>query len=91
MNNKRYKLIFSKLLSGMWPHFEGVAKRCGTVYSEYKQGHDITKFTTNGTEDKRVEVRKKRTDSPTKNQAATATSSASWKQATSQPAQAATT
>jgi hypothetical protein len=62
--------MFSKLLSGMWPHFDAVAKRSAVLYSDFKAGHDIAKYTTTGTEDKRVEVKKaKRHDSPSKMQA----------------------
>ena len=62
--------MFSKLLSGMWPHFDAVAKRSQNLYGDFKAGHDIAKYTTTGTEDKRVEVKKaKRHDSPSKMQA----------------------
>lgn len=51
----------------MWPHFDAVAKRSAALYADFKIGHDIAKYTTTGTEDKRVEVRKsKRQDSPSK-------------------------
>ena len=43
----------------MWPHFEGAAKRCETMYNDYKQGLDISKYKTTGTEDKRVVEPKK--------------------------------
>lgn len=38
----------------MWPHFDSAAKKCQTMYSDYKQGKDISKYKTTGTEDKRV-------------------------------------
>jgi len=51
----------------MWPHFDAVAKKAEKLYSDYKAGQDIKKYTTNGTEDKRQEVRKtKRFESPSK-------------------------
>ena len=45
----------------MWPHFEGAAKRCQSMFDDYKSGKDIAKYKTTGTEDKRVmEPRKTR-------------------------------
>jgi len=38
----------------MWPHFDTAAKRCEAMYNDYKQGLDISKYKTTGTEDKRV-------------------------------------
>ena len=38
----------------MWPHHDAVAKRAAQLIQDYRQGLDIAKFTTNGTEDKRV-------------------------------------
>jgi len=45
-----------------------VAKKCEKVHSDFKQGLEIKKFTTNGTEDKRQEVKRatKRFESPSK-------------------------
>ena len=55
------------MMSGMWPHFDAVAKKCEKVYSDNKSGQDISKYTTNGQEDKRVDMRKtKRFESPNK-------------------------
>lgn len=39
----------------MWPHYDAVAKRCQSLYGDYKAGQDIAKYTTTGQEDKRVE------------------------------------
>ena len=57
-------------MSGMWPHFDAAAKRCQALYADFKAGHDISKYITTGTEDRRVEIRKgtKRDTSPTKGQ-----------------------
>lgn len=67
-------------MSGMWAHFDATAKRCAALYSDFRAGQDITKYTTNGTEDRRVEVKKpKRNDSPTKTHGNTATSGGNWK------------
>ena len=38
----------------MWPNFESVAKKCSSLYNDYKDGKDILKYKTSGTEDKRV-------------------------------------
>lgn len=38
----------------MWPNCESVAKKCASLYNEYKEGKDISKYKTTGTEDKRV-------------------------------------
>ena len=38
----------------MWPHFDTAAKRCEAMFADYKQGKDISKYKTTGTEDKRV-------------------------------------
>lgn len=66
----------------MWPYFEAVSKRCGQLYADFKQGHDIAKYTTTGQEERRVEVKKvKRHESPSKTQGSTAGSkAANWKQ-----------
>ncbi len=52
----------------MWPHYDAVSKRCAKMYDDFKQGQDITKYTTNGTEDKKYDTMKKtkRFDSPTR-------------------------
>lgn len=51
----------------MWPHFDAVAKKCGKLFEDYKAGNDIKKYTTNGQEDKRNDLKKtKRADSPSK-------------------------
>ena len=65
----------------MWPFFDAVAKRCGVLFDDYKQGNDIAKYTTTGTEDKRVEIKRPRkSDSPTKTSGATTiTSGGTWK------------
>ena len=42
------------MLSGMWPHFESVAKKCHKVKEEANQGKDLSKFITQGNEDKRI-------------------------------------
>ena len=39
-------LLFSKLLSGMWPHFETVAKKCAKVFDESRDGKDISRYQT---------------------------------------------
>jgi hypothetical protein len=53
----------------MWPHFDSAAKRCESMYADFKAGKDISKYKTTGTEDKRV-VEPKKTlregDSPLK-------------------------
>jgi hypothetical protein len=33
--------VFSKLLSGMWPNFDSVAKKCHKLFEDYKNGKDI--------------------------------------------------
>ena len=38
----------------MWPNFDSVAKKCASLFSDYKDGKDIKKYKTNGTEDKRI-------------------------------------
>ena len=52
----------------MWPHHDAVAKRAAFLISDYRGGLDISKYTTTGSEDKRVEVKKpkKRNESPSK-------------------------
>lgn len=62
-------MIFSKLLSTLWPHYDAVGKKCARLYDDYRKGDDIKKYTTNGTEDKKVsdQSRTKRFDSPSKN------------------------
>lgn len=55
-------LIFSKLLSGMWPHFDLVGERCGQVYEDFKARKDIKKYQTTGTEDKKMGSGKKMRD-----------------------------
>jgi hypothetical protein len=69
-------------MSGMWAHFDATGKRCAALFADFKQGQDITKYTTNGTEDRRVEIKKgsKRNESPTKSQGNTATSGGNWKE-----------
>lgn len=47
-------MIFSKLLSGMWPNFDSAGKKCQKLFEDYRQGKDIKCFQTNGTEDKRM-------------------------------------
>ena len=61
----------------MWPHFDAVAKKCEKLYADFKQGLDIKKYTTNGTEDKRQEVKRstKRFESPSKSPDVTMSSS----------------
>lgn len=55
------------MMSGMWPHFDAVAKKCSKLFDDYQSGNDIAKYTTTGQEDKRVEMKKtKRFDSPSK-------------------------
>mmetsp|Transcript_10894 Transcript_10894/g.11029 ORF Transcript_10894/g.11029 Transcript_10894/m.11029 type:complete len:130 (+) Transcript_10894:140-529(+) len=54
-------LLFSKLLSGMWPHFDSVGKKAAKMFDDYKAGKDITIFQTQGTEDKRNPDSMKRT------------------------------
>lgn len=72
------QLLFSKLLSGMWPHHDAVAKRSSNLYADFKQNLDITKYTTSGQEDRRVENKKtKRNESPVKTNGTTSTSQAS--------------
>lgn len=51
--NSYLQLLYSKLLSGLWPNFDSVAKRCEGLYVDFKEGHDIQKFVTTGTEDKK--------------------------------------
>ena len=69
------------MMSGMWPHFDAVAKKCEKLFDDYKAGGDIQKYVTTGQEDKRVEVKrvtvtnKGRFDSPTKSPDATLTAS----------------
>lgn len=65
----------------MWPHFDAVSNRCVQLFQDYKQGLDIAKYTTNGTEDRRVEIKKtKRNDSPTKTHGTTGGSKGgNWK------------
>lgn len=66
-----FQLLFSKLLSGMWPHFESVAKKCDKVLSEAKEGKDIARFQTTGAEDKRIDQPRKQfkgTQSPGRTQ-----------------------
>jgi hypothetical protein len=47
-------------MSGMWPNFGSVAGKCEKVLADHKEGKDIMKFKTSGTEDKRIiEARKK--------------------------------
>ncbi len=62
-------MIFSKLLSTLWPHYDAVGKKCARLYEDYRKGDDIKKYTTNGTEDRKAsdQARTKRFDSPTKN------------------------
>jgi hypothetical protein len=43
----------------MWPHFDTAAKRCSQMYGDFKQGLDISKYKTTGTEDKRIVEPKK--------------------------------
>lgn len=62
----------------MWPHYDAVAKRCENLFKDYKAGQDIQKYATSGTEDKRVEGKKKRFESPTK-QSPTSTLNSSFK------------
>lgn len=38
----------------MWPHFDSAAKKCQNLYSDFREGKDISKYKTSGTEDKRV-------------------------------------
>ncbi len=67
----------------MWPHFDAVAQRCGQVFNDYKHGQDITKYTTTGQEERRIEVKKgtKRHASPQKTQGNLGGSqAANWKQ-----------
>jgi len=42
----------------MWPHNDAVAQRAAQLIGDYRKGLDIAKYTTTGTEDKRVEVKK---------------------------------
>lgn len=59
----------------MWPHFDAVASKCAALYADYKAGHDIAKYTTNGTEDRRVPIKKvRKSESPTKGHGVTGTS-----------------
>lgn len=44
----------------MWPHVETVAKKCLKVYKEAKDGKDIKRFQTNGSEDVRMNSSPKR-------------------------------
>lgn len=41
-------LLFSKCLSGVWPHFQGLANRCSQVVQAAEQGQDISVFQTTG-------------------------------------------
>lgn len=43
----------------MWPHFDSAAKKCSSLYSDFKDGKDISKYKTTGTEDKRAVEPKK--------------------------------
>ena len=59
----------------MWPHHDAVAKRAAQLITDYRQGMDIAKFTTNGTEDKRVvHLKTTKQESPTKGAALTGSS-----------------
>ena len=43
----------------MWPHFDSLGKKCVHLYQDYKEGKDLKKYVTNGSEDKRIpEARK---------------------------------
>ena len=46
------------MMSGMWPHFDAVGKKCQKLYEDFKNGGDIQKYVTNGQEDKRVEIKR---------------------------------
>lgn len=38
----------------MWPHFDSAALKCQKLFNDFKEGKDISKYKTTGTEDKRV-------------------------------------
>ena len=64
------------MLSGLWPNFDSVAKKCQKVFGEYKNGKDIMGYQTNGQEERRAhETMKKsmktQSISPSKTQAMT--------------------
>ena len=42
------QLLFSKCLSGVWPHYQGLAGRCAQVVQASEQGQDISMFQTTG-------------------------------------------
>ena len=44
------QLVFSKCLSGLWPHFQATAERCATVAEQIwkNPGGDLTAFQTTG-------------------------------------------
>lgn len=64
----------------MWPFFDAVGKRCNQLYTDFKHGQDITKYTTTGQEERRIEVKKtKRHESPSKG-ATSGSNAANWKQ-----------
>lgn len=58
-------MLFSKLLSGLWPHFDSLGKKCVGLYSDYKEGKDLQKYVTNGTEDRKMIETKKNVKSMT--------------------------
>lgn len=71
----------------MWPHNDAVAQRAAQLIGDYRKGLDIAKFTTTGTEDKRVEVKKAKAPSKTTGSAATFKSSKENKQSSAKLAE----
>eukprot|EP00349_Pseudokeronopsis_sp_Brazil_P003238 CAMPEP_0202962708 /NCGR_PEP_ID=MMETSP1396-20130829/6790_1 /ASSEMBLY_ACC=CAM_ASM_000872 /TAXON_ID= /ORGANISM="Pseudokeronopsis sp., Strain Brazil" /LENGTH=75 /DNA_ID=CAMNT_0049683457 /DNA_START=249 /DNA_END=476 /DNA_ORIENTATION=+ len=45
-------LVFSKLLSTLWPHFDSVGTKIKKMYEDFRAGKDISVYQTKGTEDK---------------------------------------
>jgi hypothetical protein len=43
------KLVFSKLMSGLWPNFESVSERVAECVNAAKNGEDYKRFQTTGT------------------------------------------
>lgn len=56
-----FQLLFSKCLSGCWPHYGALAQRCVQVSEAIDKGEDIECFTTKGVT---VKQRAKRKPAP---------------------------
>lgn len=67
-------LIYSKILSGMWPHFGGVAERVADAVKNVGEGKDIKEFQTSGMGQQREPRKRKTSNNPMGMYGATSTS-----------------